>query len=64
MDKAIPCDKAIVSENKKRKSMPVDYVVYDKDVCSMPLFVIENEKCFVPEKVELIGEWQRRVVLM
>lgn len=50
LNKAIPCDKAIVSENKKRKSMPADYVVYDKDICSMPLFVIENEKRVVPEK--------------
>lgn len=49
LDRAIPCDQAVVSANKKReKNLGVDYVVYDKDVCSMPLFVLENDQRTVP----------------
>ncbi|MCR5235836.1 MAG: NgoFVII family restriction endonuclease [Lachnospiraceae bacterium] len=49
LDKAITCDEAQVSANKSRAvSTTVDYTVYDPDVCSMPLFVIENNQRTVP----------------
>jgi hypothetical protein len=49
LDKAITCDEAQVSENKKKKRVETqDYTVYDPEVCSMPLYIIENEKKTVP----------------
>ncbi len=51
LDKSIPCSEAIVSENKRKKHNPnedADDIVYDKDVCSMPLFIVEDGKPVVP----------------
>ena len=53
MENTISCSEAQVSENKKKKHNPnedVNSIEYDKDVCSMPLFVYENGQPTVPEK--------------
>lgn len=53
MERTISCSEAQVSENKKKKHNPnedVNPVVYDKDVCSMPLFVYEDNQPVVPAK--------------
>lgn len=53
LGKAISCKDAVVSENKSRKHNPnedTNPVVYDKDVCSMPLFIIEDGQPVVPSQ--------------
>lgn len=43
LENAISCNDATVSENKRKKrtfTENTDSVVYDKDVCSMPLFIM------------------------
>lgn len=42
IENAIKCDSAIVKMNKRRNVPQVDYVVYDPDVCSMPLYIEEH----------------------
>lgn len=48
MDKAIVCNEATFKENKKSVASKVDYVVYDPDVCSMPLFIEQEGRPMVP----------------
>lgn len=51
MGKTISCTDAKVSENKKKSHNPnedTNPTVYDKDVCSMPLFIIEDGQPVVP----------------
>ncbi len=48
LDKSIDCKDAVVSENKKKASPDPDYMVYDPDVCTMPLFIIESNQKKVP----------------
>ncbi|MDD5793017.1 MAG: NgoFVII family restriction endonuclease [Erysipelotrichaceae bacterium] len=51
MSNAISCTDAKVSENKKKIHLlneDTNPTVYDKDVCSMPLFIIENGHAIVP----------------
>ena len=48
MDKAIVCDEAVFKENKKSNKIKADYVVYDPDVCSMPLFIVQEGRPTVP----------------
>jgi len=48
LDKAIKCEDAAVSANKRKSTPKADSTIYDKDVCSMPLFIIENEQRTVP----------------
>lgn len=53
IDKAIPCDEAVVSENKTRKhTLDEDEkpTIYEKDICSMPLFTKLHGKLVVPAK--------------
>lgn len=53
MEKTIPCSEARASENKKKRHKPnedINPIVYDKDVCSMPLFVYKKKKPVVPAK--------------
>lgn len=42
LSNAIACDGAVVEDDIKRKTLNVDYTVYDPDVCSVPLFIIER----------------------
>ena len=48
MEKAITCNEAVFKENKKRSKVKADYVVYDPDVCSMPLFIEQEGRPIVP----------------
>ena len=51
MGKTISCTEAIVSDNKKKKhdsNEDINPTVYDKDVCSMPLYVLEKGVPTVP----------------
>lgn len=51
LSKTIPCTDANVSENKSRRHKPnedTSPAVYDKDVCSMPLFIMESGVPTVP----------------
>ena len=51
LGKSIACSDATVSENKSKKHTPnedINPVVYDKYVCSMPLFIMENGNPVVP----------------
>lgn len=48
LDKAIACEEAIVKDNQKKEKTAVDYVVYDPDICSMPLFIEVDGKPTVP----------------
>ena len=41
IDNAIKCEDAVVRKNKQRQGPQVDHVVYDPDVCSMPLYIEE-----------------------
>lgn len=53
LGKAISCNDATATENKHKKHSPnedVNPVVYDKYVCSMPLFVIDNGTPVVPPR--------------
>lgn len=51
LNATIECDKATVKENKKRfgtgEVVTADKT-YDKDICSMPLYIVENGKPTVP----------------
>lgn len=42
IENAIKCDDAVVKKNKKKKQENVDYTVFDPDVCSVPLYIIEK----------------------
>lgn len=45
LKRTIKCENAVVTENRRLPNSnenSVDYAVFDKDICSMPLFVIEN----------------------
>lgn len=48
MDSAIVCKDATVKENKKAEHIKADYMVYDPDVCSMPLFIEDCGRPTVP----------------
>lgn len=51
LNSAISCDDAIVKENKCKRHNPnedTNPITYDKDICSMPLFIIENGVPTVP----------------
>ena len=49
MTYAINCKMATVNKNLK-KSVKTTNKKYDPDICSMPLYIIENGKPFIPEK--------------
>lgn len=51
LDNSIPCSEAHVKENKRKQHKPnEDYLppVYDNEICTMPLFIIENDEPVVP----------------
>lgn len=51
LEKAIPCSRATVVENKQklhRQGEEITETSYDKDICTMPLYVIENGHPEVP----------------
>lgn len=50
LDKSIICENAIVSSNKKKNDRYIDFITYDKDVCSMPLYIMKENIPIVPEK--------------
>lgn len=50
MDVSIECEDAVVKNNKRRIVPTTDITVYDPDVCSMPLFIVEHGKEVVPAK--------------
>lgn len=48
---AIPCTEAVFKENKRKSVKKThDYVAYDPNVCSLPLYVIEDGKCVIQKK--------------
>ena len=48
---AIACDDAVVKKNKKKRTLVGQHSnVYDPDVCSMPLYIVEDGKEIVPAK--------------
>lgn len=46
--RSIPCDQAVVSQNRRRKKTEDNNVEYDKDICKMPLYIVENGTKIVP----------------
>ncbi len=54
IDRTIPCEEAVVKNNKRsfrfgeNETIPLATQEYDKDVCSMPLYIIEKGTPIVP----------------
>ena len=50
LDEAIKCEDAVVKNNKKLSRAAMTAESFDPDICSMPLYIIENGREIVPTR--------------